>query len=132
MINFFLLLLPSLAMSDTPSLSVFVPTCSKYLVLTQVLVPSIVATLELSAPDLLFYISTDEPDTNGYTQALGNTSLLNESSSTIDWTTLTIKHLKSVPTEYVLLWLDDLIPTSTMNESIGIREILHAMQLHDS
>jgi hypothetical protein len=118
-------------MNNIPSLSVFVPTCSKYLVLTQVLVPSIVSTLELSAPDLPFYISTDEPDNNGYTQALGNTRLLNESSSAIDWTTLAIKHLKSVPTEYVLLWLDDLVPTSTMNGSIGIREILHAMQLHD-
>lgn len=118
-------------MNDTPSLSVFVPTCSKYLVLTQVLVPSIISTLELSAPDLPFYISTDEPDNDGYTQALKNTRLLNESSSAIDWTNLTIKHLKSVPTEYVLLWLDDLVPTSAMNGSIGIMEILNAMQLHD-
>lgn len=118
-------------MNDTSSLSVFVPTCSKYLVLTQLLVPSIISTLELSAPDLPFYISTDEPDSNGYTQALANTMLLNESSSAIDWTTLTIKHLKSVPTEYILLWLDDLVPTSIMNGSIGIGEILNAMELHN-
>ncbi len=123
---------PNLSMNDSiPLLSIFVPTCSKYLVLTQLLVPSILTTLESTHADIHFYISTDEPDHNGYTQVLDNIKLLHESSSSIDWTTLTIKHLKSVPTEYVLFWLDDLVPTSAMNSSLGISELLCAMQLHN-
>jgi hypothetical protein len=119
-------------MNDSiPPLSIFVPTCSKYLALTQLLIPSIVTTLGPKHADIPFYISTDEPDHNGYAQVLDNVKLLHESASSIDWTTLTIRHLKSVPSDYVLLWLDDLVPTSHMNCSIGISEILCAMQLHN-
>jgi len=113
------------------SISFFIPTCSKYLVLAQVLVPKLAQLSDFLPYNISIYVSTDEPDVYGDTNDLTRITLLHGSSSKIDWTSLAVSHLRKINTEYVLLWLDDLIPSSNCCNTLSLQDLLGAMQLYD-
>ena len=118
-------------MNPFDSISLFIPTCSKYLVLAQLLVPKLAQLSNFLPYSIPIYVSTDEPDVYGDTIDLSRITLLHGSSSKIDWTSLAVSHLRSINTDYVLLWLDDLIPSSNSFHMLSLHDLLGAMQLYD-
>jgi len=111
-------------MSDASYLSMFIPTCSKYFALSEVLLPRLLDLIKSTSLNIPIYLSTDDTGIISSPLEFRDIYILQGQSKNKEWASLTSNNLQKVPSEYVLLWLDDLIPTNYMVNELSLQDCL--------